>query len=118
MKLKYEEFERIMDDHKFIRKFATNNAAPCRHCQCTCAHYRMQVSWYPCQDVVQVFCVGCHVTDAFTVECGIIPADASGADVSKAHRVHRAHFDNEPSKQIDEALVAAGDHAMELMKIC
>tara|TARA_R100000805_G_C3519543_1_gene42455 strand:+ start:45 stop:401 length:357 start_codon:yes stop_codon:yes gene_type:complete len=118
MKLRLEEFERIMDDHKFILKFATDNAAPCRHCKSTCAHYRMQVSWYPYEDVVQVFCVGCHVTDAFNVACGIIPADASAADVSKAHRIVRAHFDNEHSKQIDKALVAAGDHAMELMKLC
>ena len=92
MKLRLQEFERIMDDHKFIRKFATNNAAPCRHCGSTCAHYRMQVPWYPLKDTVQVFCAGCHVTDAFTVDCGIIPADASAADVSKAHRIDRAHF--------------------------
>ena len=88
MRLRLKEFQRIMDDHKFNREFITDNAAPCRHCGCTCAYYRMQVSWYPYEDVVQVFCDSCNTSDVFTVDCGIIPADAYAADVSKAHRAY------------------------------
>ena len=89
MRLRLREFQRIMDDHKFDREYITDNAAPCRKCQSTCAYYRLQWSWYPYDDVVQVFCDSCHTTDAFTVDCGVIPNDPSAADVSK---VHRAYF--------------------------
>ncbi len=86
MKMTYTEFDRLASDHKFNRAYATDNAAPCRHCGSTCAHYRMQPACYPCDDVLQVFCASCHVTDAFTIECGVIPADATAAQVSAWHR--------------------------------